>query len=412
MVNPKIFARICKRIDSFRNDMIDMQIKLCALPAIAPASGGEGESRKAEFLIKFLEQNGFTGIQLIKAPDLDCPEGFRPNILAFHKGKDRSKTIWIMTHMDIVPPGELSLWRGDPFKAWIEKGRIYGRGAEDNQQDMVASLFAIKAFREEKQTPPCDIGVALVADEETGSRKGIDYVLKQSDAFRKQDLIIVPDAGNEAGTLIEVAEKSILWLKIKTLGKQAHGSTPEKGVNSFKAAAYMITELDKLHKTFNAKDELFDPPISTFEPTKKEANVPNINTIPGEDIFYVDSRILPSYDVATVQKKIREIADAVERKQHVKITIQEEQNTPAAPPTSARAPVVKALKEAIMEVYQKDASASGIGGGTVAARFRRMGFEAACWSKVDDTAHQPNEYCVIDNMIGDAKVYAHIFLQH
>jgi hypothetical protein len=81
-----------------------------------------------------------------------------------------------MTHMDIVPPGELSLWRGDPYKAWIEKGRIYGRGAEDNQQDMVASLFAIKAFREEKQIPPYDIGVALVADEETGSRKGIDYV--------------------------------------------------------------------------------------------------------------------------------------------------------------------------------------------------------------------------------------------
>ena len=151
--------------------------------------------------------------------------------------------------------------------------------------------------------PSYDIGVALVADEETGSRKGIDYVLKQTDAFRKQDLIIVPDAGNETGTLIEVAEKSILWLKIKTLGKQAHGSTPEKGINSFKAAAYLITELDKLHGIFNAKDGLFDPPISTFEPTKKEANVPNINTIPGEDVFYVDSRILPGYDVAVVRRK-------------------------------------------------------------------------------------------------------------
>jgi succinyl-diaminopimelate desuccinylase len=412
MVNPKIFARISKRIDSFRNDMIDMQIKLCALPAIAPASGGQGEGRKAEFLTKHLEHSGFTDIRLIKAPDLDCPDGFRPNILAFFKGKDHSKTIWIMTHTDIVPPGELSLWRGDPFKAWIEKGRIYGRGAEDNQQEMVASLFAIKAFREEKQVPSYDIGIALVADEETGSRKGIDYVLKQTDAFRKQDLIIVPDAGNETGTLIEIAEKSTLWLKIKTLGKQAHGSTPEKGINSFKAASYLITELDKLYGIFNARDSLFDPPISTFEPTKKEANVPNINTIPGEDVFYVDSRILPGYDVAVVQKKIREIANAVERKQNVKITIQEEQNAPAAPPTPARAAVVAALKKAIMEVYRKEASASGIGGGTVAARFRRMGFEAACWSKVDDTAHQPNEYCVIDNMIDDAKVYAHIFLQH
>jgi succinyl-diaminopimelate desuccinylase len=103
--------------------------------------------------------------------------------------------------------------------------------------------------------------------------------------------------------------------------------------------------------------------------------------------------------------------DAIEQKQNVKITIQEEQNAPAAPPTPARAAVVMALKKAIMEVYGKDASASGIGGGTVAALFRRQGFEAACWSKVDETAHQPNEYCIIDNMIGDAKVYAHVFLQ-
>lgn len=411
MVNPEIFARISKRIDSFRNDMIDMQIKLCALPAIAPASGGEGEGRKAEFLRRHLEQNGFTDIRLIKAPDMDSPDGSRPNILALYKGKDHSRTIWVMTHMDIVPPGEMSLWRGNPFKAWVEKGRVYGRGVEDNQQDMVASLFAVKAFRDEGLLPFFDIGIALVADEETGSQKGIDYVLEHTDGFRKQDLIIVPDAGNETGTLVEVAEKSILWLKIKTLGKQAHGSTPEKGVNSFKAAAYLITELDKLYGIFNAKDDLFDPPISTFEPTKKEANVPNINTIPGEDIFYVDSRILPGYDVAVVQKRIREIADAIERKQNVKITIQEEQNAPAAPPTPGHAAVVAALQKAIKEVYRKEATASGIGGGTVAALFRRQGFEAACWSKIDETAHQPNEYSVIDNMIGDAKVYAHVFLQ-
>jgi succinyl-diaminopimelate desuccinylase len=47
----------------------------------------------------------------------------------------------------------------------------------------------------------------------------------------------------------------------------------------------------------------------------------------------------------------------------------------------------------------------------VAALFRRAGYEAACWSKVDETAHQPNEYSHIDNMVGDAKVFAHVFLQ-
>ncbi len=405
------FQKIAKRIESYRDQMIDMQIKLCSLPAISPTSGGEGEAKKAEVLLDFLKEIGLTDIQVIKAPDMDAPSGYRPNILALRKGKSSSKTIWIMTHMDVVPPGELSLWEGNPFQAWVKEGKIYGRGVEDNQQDMVASVFALKAFLEEGINPLYDVGIALVADEETGSGKGIEYVLEHSRAFRKQDLIIVPDAGNEEGTMIEVAEKSILWLKFKTLGKQAHGSTPEKGINSFKAASFLVTELDKLNQLFSEKDPLFSPPTSTFEPTKKEANVPNINTIPGEDIFYMDSRLLPRYTIEEVEAKIKEMMGKIENEFGVKITMEENQKAPAAPPTSADALVVHALKEAIKAVYGKEGKAVGIGGGTVAALFRMADYEAACWAKMDETAHQPNEYCIIDNMIGDSKVFAHIFLQ-
>ncbi len=404
-------GKIAEKIDRFRDEMVDFQIKLCACPAVAPASGGKGEVQKAEILLDFLKKNGFSNIELLKAPDLDAPENYRPNILALYKGKNSSKTIWIMTHMDIVPPGELAQWKGDPFKAWVEGGKIYGRGVEDNQQDMVASLFAIKAFHEEGLKPNYDIGIALVADEETGSEKGIEYVLNHSNAFRKQDLIIVPDAGNEDGTMIEVAEKSLLWLKFKTLGKQAHGSTPEKGINSFRAASFLITELNNLYKIFPDKDALFDPSISTFEPTKKEPNVPNVNTIPGEDVFYMDSRILPKYTIDEITEAIQKMTAKIENEFKVKITLEETQKAPAAPPTSAEAPVVHALKKAIKATYKKDGKAIGIGGGTVAALFRRANFEAACWSKNDETAHQPNEYCIIDNMVGDAKVFAHIFLQ-
>ena len=211
--------------------------------------------------------------------------------------------------------------------------------------------------------------------------------------------------------MIEVAEKSILWLKIKTLGKQAHGSTPEKGINSFKAASFLIAALNDLYKIYPGRDKLFDPPISTFEPTKKEANVPNVNTIPGEDIFYMDSRILPKVKVQDVEKSIRAMAAGIERKFKVKIHMEIQQRATAAPPTPVQAPVVQALKKAVKAVYKKEARPMGIGGGTVAAVFRRAGFPAACWSKLDETAHQPDEYCIIDNMVGDAKVYGHIFLQ-
>jgi succinyl-diaminopimelate desuccinylase len=52
----------------------------------------------------------------------------------------------------------------------------------------------------------------------------------------------------------------------------------------------------------------------------------------------------------------------------------------------------------------------GIGGGTVAAFFRRMGIPAAVWSTIDDVAHMPNEYAKIDNMISDAKVMAYLMM--
>lgn len=405
------FAKIAERLDLYRDEMIDLQIKLGSIPAVSPSSGGEGEARKAEFLVKYLRSSGITDIEVIKVPDLEAPAGYRPNILVHYRGRSSARTIWIMTHLDVVPPGELSLWQGDPYKPWVESGKIYGRGVEDNQQDLLASVFAVKAFHALGLTPAYDVGLAIVADEEAGSTNGIPHILKKTTAFRKGDLIIVPDAGNADGTEIEVAEKSILWLKFKILGKQTHGSTPEHGINAFKAASYLAVKLDRLYRAFPEKNPLFEPPISTFEPTKKEANVPNINTIPGDDVFYMDCRILPQYRLEDVEARIRAAARAVEKKFGVTVTIEDMQRAKAAPPTSTESDVVGALKRAIRAVYHKESRPVGIGGGTVAAFFRREGYEAACWSKIDDTAHQPNEYCIIDNMVGDAKVFAHIMMQ-
>jgi succinyl-diaminopimelate desuccinylase len=405
------FEKIAARLDAYEPDMIELQCRLAAIPAIAPSSGGTGEADKAAFLVEFLKATGITDIQVVKAPDLDAPSGYRPNILARVPGRSADHTVWIMSHMDVVPEGDRALWHGDPFKPWIEDGKIFGRGVEDNQQDLVASIFAVKAVLDEGLTPAYNVGLALVADEETGSDKGIDYVLAHTDVFKPNDIIIVPDAGNEDGSMIEVAEKSILWLKFKTEGKQTHGSTPEKGKNAFTAASALVCRLKMLYERFAQSDPLFDPPISTFEPTKKDKNVPNINTIPGEDVFYMDCRILPTIPLAEVDAAIAGIMADVAAEHGVKIAVEDVQRAPAAPPTSPEAPVAKALAAAVKAVYGIEGQPMGIGGGTVAALFRRAGVPAACWSKLDETLHGPNEYCVIANLVGDAKVFAHVMLQ-
>ncbi len=211
--------------------------------------------------------------------------------------------------------------------------------------------------------------------------------------------------------MIEVAEKSILWLKFRIMGKQCHASTPEAGINAHRAGANMIVRLDSLHKTFNKKDAVFDPPISTFEPTKKESNVPNVNTIPGEDIFYLDCRVLPDYPLSQIENEIKGIVNEIEQEFQVKVEITSPQKEEAAPSTPTDAPVVKALEAAIKSVYQREPVTVGIGGGTVAAFFRRAGLNAAVWSTMDELAHQPNEYCIISNLVNDTKVFAHILMQ-
>jgi succinyl-diaminopimelate desuccinylase len=74
--------------------------------------------------------------------------------------------------------------------------------------------------------------------------------------------------------------------------------------------------------------------------------------------------------------------------------------------------VVAAVKNAVKEITGKEARAIGIGGGTVAACFREKKLPAVCWTNLDETLHQPNEYSKIDNIVTDARVFAHIFMQN
>jgi len=402
----KLLDEVLARVDALQDDMVRTQVDITAFPAISPKSGGEGEWDKAQYIESLLDEVGFDEVLEYNAPDPDAKKECRPNLIARVKGHNHDRTLWFMAHMDVVPPGDLKLWHTDPYKAVVKEGRIYGRGTEDNQQDLVASIYAIKAIRDAGVTPPHDVGLVIVADEETGSKYGLCHVLGEYD-FKREDLIVVPDYPTPDGSKIEVAEKSIAWLRFVTHGGQCHASMPAKGNNAHRAAAHLLCEIDEmLHQRYGAKNELFDPPLSTFEPTKKEANVPNVNTIPGEDAFYFDCRILPQYDINEILSAIQEKAKGVERRFDVSIAIEPVQFEQAAPPTPADAEVVNLLSEAVKKIYGVCTKTVGIGGGTVAAYFRRAGYNVAVWGKGDETEHGPDEYCVIDNMVGDAKVYA------
>ncbi len=409
MTKAERFGLLSQRLDTCAEQVIEWQRQLVSRVALGPEVGGAGEADKALFLTELLQSWGLE-VHNYPAPDDRVPGGSRPNLVAYLPG-NRPDKVWVLSHMDVVPPGDLSLWDSDPFTLRVDGDRLYGRGTEDDHHGIVMSLLAVRAFLDLGLTPERTLALALVADEETGNERGLAYLLRtQPQLFSPRDLIIVPDAGREDGTMIEVAEKSILWLKLTLLGQQGHASRPHKAKNTLRAAAHVIVALDDLQREFPRQDPLFRPPQSTFEPTQKEANVPNINTIPGRGVFYLDCRVLPGYDLAQVEARVRALAQAAAAKLGVSLDVSPVQTLASAPPTAPDAPVVKALEQAIRQVYRREAAPQGIGGGTVAAFFRQEGLPAAAWMTANEGAHQPNEFCFLSHLLGDAKVLAHVCL--
>ena len=404
---------LLKKIDTYKQDVIDLQTNMIACPAVSPSQGGKGEGAKAAYLMSVLKKMKFDEIKTINVKDPQAEGGVRPNIIATYYGQDRSKTLWVMAHMDVVPAGNLSDWKTDPFKAVIKGDKIYGRGAEDNHQGIVCGILAVKAFMDCGIRPPCNYSILLNADEEIGSEFGILEILKKyPKTFGKNDVFIVPDGGVADGTMVEVAEKTVMWFEFTVHGKTTHGSTPKTGINAHHASAHLIVNLiDQLHKKFNKKNALFAPEsASTFAATKHEANVPNVNTIPGVDVFCMDCRILPCYSRKEVLAEVMKIVKKIEKQCKVKILVKV-LHQEASKPTDKNEPLVKLMLKAVHQVYKNSPKVVGVGGGTVAAALRNQGYPAVVYAKLDETMHQPNEYVSIKNTLGDSKIFALIAYQ-
>jgi succinyl-diaminopimelate desuccinylase len=401
--------RIFSEIDGLRDQMVKTLMEFIRVPAIGPENGGDGEAKKADKLVKTLTSMGFDRIEEHDAPDERVPSKKRPNIIAYTTGEKTSETLWIVTHTDIVPPGEESLWTvTKPFEPIIKDGKVYGRGSEDNMQSMFASIFAVKALKNLGIRPKRTVALCFVADEETESEFGIRYLLKKS-LFKPSDLVVVPDGGNIDGSFIEIAEKSVLWFKIRVSGKQTHASTPGKGLNAHRIGMQYALAVDKmLHEKYSDKDEYFDPPENTFEPTQKEKNVEAVNIVPGEDVSYFDARVLPKHELMTVFQEVQNLAKEFEKNTGARIQAEIVHKTIAPKPTSANAKVVTMLEQALRQVRGRKPTIGGIGGGTCAAYFREVNIPAVVWSSVEETAHQPNENMIIQNLLNDAKIFAYL----
>ena len=405
------------------NETIKIASDLIRIKSVNPAFGGNGEKEKGDYIInklkEYIEKYKIENCHITNYDTVDEYGIVRPNIVAKFDFK-RDRTLHIISHIDTVPEGELSLWKYPPYEPTVVDGKIYGRGSEDNHKGIVSSLILLKMiFESEDFNPKYNLSLIFLSDEECGSRYGIQHLLKyKKEIFSKDDLIIVPDFGTPEGNYIEIAEKGILWIRFKIKGKQCHGSTPNNGINANVLSANFIRDLySRLYSKYNKEDPLFSPPYSTFEPTMIVNNVENVNTIPGYIEFTFDCRILPDYKLEEVLRDIDEFIEDFrknlnkylvyyDRESLDEISIEYEilqRGDPSKTPKDSE--IVQEIGKAIKKVLNKEPILCGMGGGTVGAFLRYRNYDTVVWGIGEETAHQPNEYIKIEDLINMAKVY-------
>ena len=229
-------------VEREKESMLQLLEALVRTNAIGPDSGGPGEWARARLLLPLLQAMPFDDVHIEEVPDDRVAEGSRPNILAIKKGPAHEGTLWLVAHLDTVPPGDLSLWNGDPYVPRRAGGKLYGLGSEDNGQSLVGSTTAVRLALTQGRKLRMGIGLMLVADEEVGSDKGIKSLIDRG-LFSRKDVFIVPDHGVADGGEIEVAEKHILWLRLTVKGRQSHASLPGKGLNASRVSIQLRATL-------------------------------------------------------------------------------------------------------------------------------------------------------------------------
>jgi acetylornithine deacetylase/succinyl-diaminopimelate desuccinylase-like protein len=185
------------------------------------------EIEAAEYLKQVLEKEGI-------AVETFALESHRPNLVARLKGNATRRPLLIMAHTDVVNV-DPTKWTHPPFSATREGGYVYGRGAIDDKDNVVAGLMMMLMLK--RMNVPLDRDVIFLAEagEEGTTRVGIQLMAREHFPKIEAEYCLAEGGGvTRVGGKVKYAsvqtlEKIPRAIELTAKGPSGHGSVPLQG---------------------------------------------------------------------------------------------------------------------------------------------------------------------------------------
>ncbi len=410
--------RLLQCVEARTDDLVALTADLIRFPTVNPP--GEAYRPCAEFIAARLKKRGF-GVELIRGEGTpgDNDRYPRVNVVARFDGRSPGPTVHFNSHIDVVEAGEG--WTVDPFAGVVKDGRVYGRGACDMKGGLAASIIAVEAFMQAYPDFPGAIEISGTVDEESGGFGGVAYLAGKGYFSKpKVDHVIIPEPLNK--DRICLGHRGVWWAEIETLGEIAHGSMPFLGDNAVRHMGAVLAAFEA--DLFPALDR--KQTSMPVVPEGARRSTMNINSIHGgqtEDFrpglpspnvpdscrLTIDRRFLLEEKLDEVKREVIDILDGLKRDRR-KFDYRIRDVMEVQPTMTERdAPVVKAVAEGIMQVFEREPEYVISPGTYDQKHVARIGhlFDCIAYGPgILDLAHRPDEWVGIEDMVQSAKVMA------
>ena len=406
---------VFREVDAAADELVDFAAGLVRVPTVNPP--GEAYTVCAGLIGERLRAFGFD-LEYLEAEDRPEHTASHPrvNVVGRRTGRGDRPTLHLNGHMDVVPAG--AGWTVDPFAGIVRDGRLYGRGSADMKAGLAAAVYAAEAVRRAGVDLSGTVEVSGTVDEESGGLAGVAWLAEQGRlAAGRTDYVIIPEPFGVQR--ICIGHRGVYWFDVTTHGRTAHGSMPFLGESAIDYMSHVLDAVrDELAPALGGRTT--EMPVV---PDGARRATINVNAVSGGQAgasgqtpcvadccsATFDRRFLMEEDYDSVRDETVALLDQVAAR--VPGFRYELTDRLVVHPvrTSSDAPLVAALGQAVADVLGESAQLVASPGTYDHKHVARIAGVEQCVAYGPGTlelAHQPDEWCAVDDLVRATKVMA------